>query len=224
MLLGYAIEMYLKAGLTKVYFGCSEEMFDRDVRKRFGHELIEIANEIAFELSPQDRADFSTLQDMILFGARYPIKEHMAGSYIRQKAKRLWQVWNRPEFTRMRLLAIRVRKHAARIDMDSYDAAHFQSHQIDSDGYLAFRCGGHLPPRITYRLSSEQRALGDTKLSDIRKLVEENSLFLPLSFWDYSLIQEDRSYPDGKFRTVVLQRPQHPAPRVSEVFPGGPSS
>lgn len=219
LLLAYAVEMYLKAGLAKAYLGCSEDMFDRDVRTRFSHNLLEIAHEIAFTTSDKDKTDLRLLQEMILSGARYPIKERLTGSYMRQRAERVWQVWNKPEFTRMRLLAIRARRHAANIDMDNYDPAVYQSHQIDSDGYLAFRCGGRLPPRITFRVSTEQRASGQTALSDIRKFIDDSVLYYPLRFWDYSLIQEDRIPPAGRAQTILLQRPDRTAPRWVELDP-----
>ena len=38
LLLGYAVEMYLKAGLSKAYFGCAESMFTRDIKQRFRHQ------------------------------------------------------------------------------------------------------------------------------------------------------------------------------------------
>jgi hypothetical protein len=218
LLLGYAVEMYLKAALTKAYYGCSEEMFDRDVRKRFGHELGEMAREIGFSVSTKDLADLRILKEMIVHGARYPIRERAPGSYTRQQAERLWQSINRPEFTRLRILAIRIRKHALKIDMDGYDPAYFARRRIDSDGYVAFRSGGRLAPRISYRLSTEQRASGETSLKHVRDIVEEKIMVYPLLMWNYSLIQEDRLLPDGTSRTVVVQHPASPAPKMEDLL------
>lgn len=200
LLLGYAVEMYLKAGLAKAYFGCSEEMFERDVKRRFSHNLNEIVKEIALDVSDREKNDLTILSEMIRFGARYPIKERADGSYTTQKNERLRQAWNKSEFTRMRRLALRVRAHASLIDMDSNEAAHYQWHQLDSDGYLAYRSGGHLPPRITYRLSTEQRAAGETNLSDVRKVVEDEMLHLLDRDWVRALILEDT-----KGATVIRQ-------------------
>jgi hypothetical protein len=166
-------------------------MFERDVKRRFSHNLNELVKEIAFHVSDREKNDLTILSEMIRFGARYPIKERIDGSYITQKNERLWQAWNRSEFTRMSRLALRIKSRALLIDADSRDAAHYEWHQLDSDGYLAYRSGGHLPPRITYRLSSEQRAADETKLSDVRKVVEDEALYLPYRDWDRSLILED---------------------------------
>jgi hypothetical protein len=218
LLLGYAVEMYLKAALTKAYYGCSEGMFDRDVRKRFGHELVEMARETEFRLSSRDIVDLRVLKDLIVQGARYPIKERAAGSYTRQQAERLWQSINRSEFTRLRILAIRIRKHADGIDMDAYDPARFQYHSVDADGYIAFRCGGRLSPRITYRLSSKQRASGEESLKQMRDLIDTDMLLYPLVTWDYAFILEDVMLDAGTNRTVVVQRPTTSAPRIDDLL------
>jgi hypothetical protein len=218
LLLGYAVEMYLKAALTKAYYGCSESMFDRDVRKRFGHELVEMARETEFRLSARDIIDLRVLKDLIVQGARYPIKERAAGSYTRQQAERLWQSVNRSEFTRFRILAIKIRKHADGIDKDAYDPAHFQYHRVDTDGYIAFRCGGRLSPRITYRLSSKQRASGEESLKQMRDLIVADVVLYPLLMWDYAFILEEVFFPEGTNRTVVVQRTSTHAPRIDDLL------
>ena len=73
LLLGYAVEMYLKAGLAKAYKGCSEDMFERDVKGRFGHKLVSLAKEIVFPLKDDDEKNFILLQGMVLADARYPV-------------------------------------------------------------------------------------------------------------------------------------------------------
>lgn len=55
LLLGYSVEMYLKAGLAKAYKGCSENMFSQDVKGRFGHKLKKIAQEISFDFENGDK-------------------------------------------------------------------------------------------------------------------------------------------------------------------------
>lgn len=210
--------MYLKSGLTKAYIGCSEEMFDRDVRHRFGHDLVGLASEVIFPLSDRDKHDLTTLSEMILFGARYPLKPKPDSTYMRQKAEILWPAVNRSEITRMRLLAVRIKRHVQRIDGVGSDSAHHQHHQIDNDGYIAFRCGGGLPPRISYRVSTKQRALGETSIDHIKQLVERDLLYLPYRFWSHSLLQEDYTNPNGKSRTVVLQRAPSSWPSVYDIY------
>lgn len=218
LLLGYAIEMYLKSGLTKAYIGCSEEMFDRDVRHRFGHDLVGLANEIIFSLSDIDKHDLSSLSHMILYGARYPLKPKPNSTYTRQKAEILWPAVNRAEITRMRLLAIRIRKYVQRIDGVGSESAHCQHHRIDDDGYIAFRCGGGLPPRISYRVSTKQRARGETSVEHIKQLIERDLLYLPCRFWAHSLVQEDCSKLSGRSRTQVVQTAPTSWPSVYDLY------
>jgi hypothetical protein len=218
LLLGYAVEMYLKSALTKAYIGCSEEMFDRDVRHRFGHDLVELASEILFPLSDRDKHDLNTLRQMVLYGARYPLKAKPNSNYTHQKAEVLWPAVNRSEITRMRLMAVRIKKHAKRIDGVGNDSAHFQHHRIDEDGYIAFRCGGGLPPRISYKVSTKQCALGEASMEHVRKLVERDLLYLPCRFWSHSLIQEDCTCSDGKSRTVVRQRLPDAWPTINDIY------
>ena len=65
LLIAYAVEMYLKAGLAKAYFGCSEEMFARDIKSRFGHRLVSLANEISFPLTSNEEMHLVCLRDMM---------------------------------------------------------------------------------------------------------------------------------------------------------------
>lgn len=191
LLLGYAVEMYLKAALAKAYVGCSEPMFDRDVRNRFGHHFPQIAEEIAFVSSQQDRNDLLTLKNLVLFGARYPVKGDNRRGYRELENARHTQAWDNKEFRRLCKLATRIKAHAQRIDRDSRRPASMKFLRIDSDGMLAFRAGGHLPPRITYRLSSAQQKAGLTSHTELRQLFAVPSLLEIALVWDQALIVED---------------------------------
>ena len=192
LLLGYAVEMFLKSALAKAYVGCSEAMFDRDVKRRAGHNFLEIADEIAFASTARDRKDLLILRDMVLIGARYPVKnDARAGGHVVEENARRKQVADSKEFRRMCKLAIRIKAHAKRIDRDSSNPASMKFLKIDSDGAVAFRVGGHLPPRITYRLSSEQQQSGLTSLADLRKLFNDPRLIEISQVWNRALILED---------------------------------
>lgn len=199
LLLGYALEMYLKAGLAKAYQGCSEELFDRDVR-RFSHEFKKIAKEIAFEITPQDTKDLSVLRDMVLFGARYPVKPDDDGTYLKQQAKRMHQVATRAEFTRMRQLVIRVKSHASRLDMDNQNPASFSRVAIDADGYVAFRSGGHLPSRVTVRYSTAQRKAGEDNLKSLHDLASKSDQPILMRLWNggQAKFREDKHPEEGE--------------------------
>jgi hypothetical protein len=209
LLLGYAVEMFLKAGLTKAYYGCSKEMFDRDVKKRFGHKLASLAREINFDFKNGDAENFAGLRKMVLVDARYPVfvlEGQSHSDIVNQQTLKIWSIEN---FDSFYALAERVREHARTIDSDSNNPAEMSSWQVDQDGYLAFRAGGHLPPRITYRVSSAQVEAGTTSLDDMKKLFASPQYFRVKHFWDSAWIYEDRvKTATTKAETVRVNPPQ----------------
>lgn len=212
LLLGYSVEMYLKAGLAKAYYGCSEEMFSRDVKVRFGHRLVLLAHEIAFALELEDEPKLNLLKDMVLVDARYPIHVDEVVSYSEAVNEQTRRVWSEDNFNSFLELADRVRKHSMKIDNDSKNPASYKSWNIDDDGYLAFRIGGHLPPRITYRVSTVQEQNSAASLSDVKSLfasIPIRALGVPTlnEYWDQTLIFEDGKKPDGRGKTFVRSTP-----------------
>jgi hypothetical protein len=206
LLLGYAAEMFLKAGLAKAYHGCREEMYERDVRKRFGHDLGRLAKEVDFPLSKQSQTDFETLRHHILAGARYPAVPKAGQSYVDAVNELTHKIWDRATFRRYCALVGQVRKHVAKLDSDRRNPATFKSLNIDTDGYLVFRVGGNLSTRITYRPSTSMLKRGLTSPRDVRSLLDPNGHRTILHYWDTSIIVED-GWGNGADATVVHQDP-----------------
>ena len=204
LLLGYSVEMYLKAGLVQAYKGCSEEMFERDVKDRFGHKLVSLAKETAFPLQDGDEAHLNLLIDMVLVDARYPVFVPRSTPYadaVNQQTGRIWSNENYQAFTE---LANRVKVHSRTIDSDSNNPASCPSYNVDDDGYLAFRVGGNLPPRITYRLSSVQKQNCETSLEDIKALFTEPQFQSLRHYWEHAWI-----YEDGEKKTSRRAQPSN---------------
>ena len=192
LLLGYSVEMYLKGGLTKAYHSCSEEMFQRDIKRRFGHKLISLADEIVFPLQNDDENSLKLLQDMVLFDARYPVFVPKGATYSDAANLRTWKIWSQSNFNSFTELANRIREHSKSIDSTSNNPASFISVNVDEDGYVAFRAGGNLPPRLTYRLSSKQKRSGQTSVNDVKALISTfNKSRILLPYWDRTWIYED---------------------------------
>ena len=191
LLLGYSVEMYLKGGLAKAYRGCSEEMFERDVKHRFSHKLSSLTNEIAFELDHADKQNISLLTDMILVDARYPVFVSNGASYADIVNQQTGRIWSSTNFDAFIDLANRVNTHCRTIDMDSTNPVSCESVNVDDDGYLTFRIGGHLPPRITYRLSTVQRINCKTSPEDMKALFVSREYRRLRYYWDRAWIYED---------------------------------
>ena len=202
LLLAYSVEMYLKAGLVKAYYGCSEEMFERDVKDRFGHKLDSLANEISFDRQYDDRRNLALLRDMIRVDARYPVFVPNGASYadtVNQQTRRIWSSRNFEAFIE---LANRIKNHSRKIDADSTNPASHLSVQLDDDGYLSFRVGGNLPPRITYRLSSVQKLDGKTSPQDVKEIFASPEFRRLRRYWECAWI-----YEDGEQKTSCHARP-----------------
>ena len=225
LLLGYAVENYLKAGLAKAYRGCANKMFERDVKSRFGHKLKDMADELEFPFPGQtnDRQKFKKLENMILFDARYPVFVSKDESYCDASNQQISRIWPEKEYEDLYSIGERVRKHACRIDSDSSNCTYFTRLTIDNDGYLVFRVGGHLPPRITYRVSTEMHEENHKDVSDVKALLDEgvhrqNRI---LQHWDQAWI-----YEDGENKTSRRQQPPSNlmAPLSEQSLPTLPAS
>jgi hypothetical protein len=190
LLLGYSVEMYLKAGLVKAYSGCPEELLSHDARYKFGHNLAKLASEIEFPDVSESIDDFKLLENLMVESARYPITPNdvanidAAGrqaSFTREAARRSELIWDNDRFRHLSALAARTRKHADRIDRDEDDPAICGCGNIGGTGYWAFRIGGHLKPRVTYRHFDQEA---------VRKLVENIADFRMRTRWDCCKIYE----------------------------------
>ena len=204
LLLGYSVEMYLKAGLAKAYYGCSKEMFERDVKDRFGHRLVSLANEIAFPLSDEDERSLDLLKNMVLVDARYPVFVPKGVPYADAVNQQTGRIWGRETFEVLTELANRIKEHSKSIDANSKNPTSRMSFNVDDDGYLAFRVGGDLPPRITYRVSSVQQRDCKTSLDDVKALFG-SPRFQQLRYcWESAWI-----YEDGEKTTSLRARPSN---------------
>jgi len=201
LLLGYAMEMYLKAGLVKAYAGCREEMLKRDLQKRFSHDLASLAKEIDFPVAAH-KSDFDKLSEAIRFD-RYPIEPNIEVPYHAQLNERTQKMWGRTDFLRLRRLTRQVRKHALRIDSDERQPASHMHFQVDKDGYLALRFGGRLRPRITFRFSTEQQQAGKSSRDDMLQLFLRESPPFVAHYWESAYFLHD---DDKKTHVITMQK------------------
>lgn len=171
LLLGYAMEMYLKAGLAKAYIDCDKEMFSRDLKQLHSHNYKKIAQEIGVPNAIKNADFYDQLHDFVLFEARYPIRpiEENGYSYSDAVNERTNSVWSRQHFKNLCKLIKEVHNHVY------FDFATSGTRTpLGSDGYIAYRAGGNFPPRITIKFSSEQKRLNENNLQGLRSLVFQN--------------------------------------------------
>ena len=128
----------------------------------------------------------------MLSAGRYPQIAGNVADHMTKVNDLTRKQWNEGEFKILVGLAKRVRKHVTMLDNDKKNMAYIKCVSIDEDGYLAFRRGGHLPTRITYRVSSEQKEAGETTLRDVIDLFQQNTKYLCINrSWPHAKIFED---------------------------------
>lgn len=81
LLLGYAVEMYLKAGLAQWLRNCPESLFAVDT-KRYGHDYARLADDLEIDasLAPRDLLEF--LSKAVTLEARYPATQRQGETPI----------------------------------------------------------------------------------------------------------------------------------------------
>ena len=115
LLLGYAVEMYLKAGWVKFNLGNPKKTFLVDLKSEFKHDLDKLAKKISFEFANGDESKFEFLRGIMTDG-RYPLEAKDKQSYIEKKNSKTSDTWNEEYFNDLCHLAGRVLEHASRFD------------------------------------------------------------------------------------------------------------
>lgn len=204
LLLGYSVEMFLKAGVAKAYHGCRSGMFERDIRRRFGHDFKRMAKEVAFPASTKDFKLLQRLSHMVVDGARYPVTPSISRNYYDTVNQRTTDIWSSASFSAYVRLAKAIRDHIAKIDQNSSNPAHWSHLPLAGGGYVQLRYGGGLPPRITVRWGENPIPANVDPLEYIKSVIADRSLStsIALNYWKELLILED-----SNDKTVVLQKP-----------------
>jgi hypothetical protein len=205
LLLGYAAEMYLKAGLVKIYTGCRNAMIDREV-KAFGHDFVRIAKEISYPISQDIEDRLSMLKRFVEVDARYPVDGPQASEldmnveYANSVNHRTGLMWSSKNFSELCALVKSIRIHAQKIDGDSGNPASFRRLELPRGGYLALRYGGNLESRVTYR--AEAGRTEKRTLSEIQQLAIDQGWIEAKYYWPHFVVVED-----GQKKTVKLHTP-----------------
>lgn len=144
---------------------------------------------------------------MVQFDARYPVFVPEGRTYSATVNQQTGKIWSQSNFNSFAEMTNRIRTYSKSIDSNTNNPASFISLSVDEDGYVAFRVGGNLPPRITYRLSSEQKRNGQTSKDDIEALIKEDSSSSSckriMYYWEHAWI-----YEDGERKTRRHARPK----------------
>lgn len=203
LLLAYAAEMYLKAGVVKVFSNCREEPVGRWLSRKISHNYKFAAKFVELELSERDCELLRFLTDLVT-KMRYPVVPKTIDDKRRfpfdtdhtaQINERNSRIWNHAYFRELCSLVKRISAHVQRIDQDMNNPAHFRRGWVGEDGYWVFRLGGNLSPRVTYRLCPKTPTInGDS----VRKYIEDDLLFSHYTTWEKCKILVDDDDSTGK--------------------------
>lgn len=195
LLLGYAVEMYLKSGLAKLLLGCGEELF-RCTLREYSHNFRNLAYDLHLSLDEQCLLDLASLSSFVKNEARYPVSVGPDETYVDAFNKRSRSMDNAKDFRRFCLLAKRIRRQVNLINNNSKAPATLHSWTVDGDGYLAFRLGGNLPAHAIMRYSSLQ-SRSPSPFENMAELAKENSMVCRI-YWDTLKFYEDRKTKKGR--------------------------
>ena len=154
LLVGYAVEMYLKAGLARFIVGCDEDLFAY-LSKNYSHHYLRLATFIQYPANNQTQEDLEALAAAVKHDARYPISLSKGDNYIDQINQRRKRQADNVKYRRYCALASDISAYSSRLAGSSQSPLSHATTQVDKDGYIAYRLGGSLPPIITFKLSSE---------------------------------------------------------------------
>jgi hypothetical protein len=150
LLVGYAIEVYLKAGLAKWLQGCSEKSFKVAVLQ-YGHKYRDLADALEIPEPVAPRRLLAFLEAAVRSEGRYPAEPAETETPVQAINRRTSRMWSRKAFGELRALARGLREYVQRMNGDSQNPAEHGTANLGGGGYLVFRTGGHLPSRVTCR-------------------------------------------------------------------------
>ncbi len=185
LLLGYAVELYLKAGATTIYRNCSKELFNKEIKGKYGHNLARLARDIEVNYSADEGKILQALRKIILYEGRYPPLADTQRDHLKMLTERSIKFWSDDRFGQGMKLCNRIRSYVRKIDNDVNKPSSLFGYRVDDDGYFAFRCGGHLRTRITVKYSSKQRKLRSNNKRALRRLIKSQAGNLIIDrLWD----------------------------------------
>lgn len=198
LLLGYAIEMFLKGGLAKWLRHCPEYLLLGDARA-YGHEYRRLADDLQVEETVAPRALLDFLSKAVTLEARYPATLEAGETSVQAINRRASNMWSYTKFKEMCRMARRLRDHIQLMNGDERNPSSSRTFMISPTGYVVFRVGGHLPWRVTVRPPAGQ-AWDENKISALLQSIDSIEVGL---CWRHCAI-----YLDNGKRSALIKAAQ----------------
>lgn len=171
LLLGYAFELLLKAGVLSIYVGLPKSLFEKDIKSKYGHNLSLMAKDLCVDLSQKDKYLLADLKKDILSKARYPTSSDDIDSYCHETNKANSKFNNSNTFSEYVDLYRRLEAQVKKIDSTREDPKISFKYGLDEDGYFIYRRGGTLPTMMIYKYSTQQINSGKNQVHDLKELL-----------------------------------------------------
>lgn len=174
LLLGYAIELLLKAGIVSLLISAPRRLLEKKV-KDYGHKLLNIVDDLQLVLSKEERNLLASLSSYIVQETRYPLAPTSTDEYCNE-SNQITRFVSSDENFRLGIdLFHHLRKIMIDIDGTANDPKIYARMEMDVNGYIVFRVGGTLPPIIIIKFCDSQIASGLNTLSHVQYLLSEKN-------------------------------------------------
>ncbi|WP_318415959.1 hypothetical protein [Photobacterium leiognathi] len=174
LLLGYALELLLKSGIVSLLIHAPKNILEKKVRA-YSHDLLEIAKDLHFELSNEECSLLETLSSYIIRETRYPVAPESLLDYNSKTNDIVFFVSNDENFTLGLSVFNRLKEFVKSLDGTSDDIKFHTRMEMENNGYVVFRTGGHLPPIFIVKFCQTQIELGTNNLCTVKKLLLEKN-------------------------------------------------
>lgn len=171
LLLGYSFELLLKAGILRIYIGIPKELFDSDIKSKYGHKLRKMAQDLSINLNDNELNHLDLLTKDLTYLARYPIDSDNAQHYSQALNNTTHRYFDGELYLKYIKLYNKISEVITKIDSSRRDPMSHFSYQIDEDGYFSYRFGGELPPIMIYRFSKKQIEQGTNTKEQLYNLL-----------------------------------------------------
>lgn len=144
LMLGYSIELLLKACLVSLLIHAPKSVLNETVRK-YSHDLLAIAKDLEFILSPSERNFLKKISSYVKLECRYPVSPESINDYC-NKTNAINSFISNDDYYSLGLSFYeRLRELLMSIDGTPNDMKFHGRIDVDSDGYIIFRNGGFNP-------------------------------------------------------------------------------
>lgn len=174
LLLGYALEMGLKAGVVALFRGLPRKYLESALKSRFNHNLQAIARFVELPLGAGDLAVLSKMSDLVVAGARYPISPTDDRSYLREFNNLGATIRSDDFYDSGVTLYENIIAHAETVRGTEKDHVSHGALRIDDDGVVSYRIGGGTSNRLLVAYSSEQKREGNDNTLMLWNMLDKN--------------------------------------------------